>query len=189
MGSTLFLQETEATVVIFDLRGFADLAGRLSPVELGAALGRFYEHTESIVLGSGGRVIKFMGDIVMAAWLATGAEDHRREALDALRAAHAERPRWIQEGLDQGQPLLDYSVAAASGPVLVGHIGTERMRTFDVLGEPVSVARKLTLVATTRGLDHLVTAEALASKAGRIPAVEVEGIELGGKLIRLFRLA
>ena len=57
-----------------------------------------------------------------------------------------------------------------------------------VLGEAVNVAQKLTVVATTRQMDHLLTSETLESPAGRLAAVEVEGVELGGKQIRLFRL-
>ena len=188
MGA-VFLQVTEGTVVLFDLRGFQTLAGRLGPIDLGAALSRFYDHAEACTLAAHGRVVKFMGDLVLCAWLSSEVEDHRRQAVAAVREASERRSRWIQEGIDAGLPLLDYSVAAASGPLLVGHIGTDRMRSFDVLGEPESTAHKLTLVATSRSLGHLLTADVLASPSGRIPAVEVEGIELGDRHVRLFRLA
>ena len=190
MGS-MFLQVTDATVVLFDLKSFGKLASRLGPLELGASLARYYEHVESVVLGHGGRVIRFVGDLAVGAWLASATEDCSRQALQALAEAHSKRPAWIQAGIDLGMPLLDYTMAATAGSVLVGQIGTERMRSFDVLGEPVTDARKLTTLANARGLDHLFTFETLEAipASDRPSAVEVEGIELGDRSLRLFRLA
>ena len=184
----MFLQESEATIMMFDLRGFSALAARLGPVDLGAALSRYYQHAESCVATHGGRMVKFLGDGVLACWLSSEVEDHRRKAVAAVWEAHKKRTAWVQKGVDEGFPVLDYSVAGATGPVLVGHIGTDRLKQFDVLGEPVNIVGKLTSVATARNMDHLVTAETLESPAGRLSAVEVEGIELGGKQLRLFRL-
>ncbi|MBI4512379.1 MAG: adenylate/guanylate cyclase domain-containing protein [Deltaproteobacteria bacterium] len=186
MGS-MFLQEAEATVVMFDLRGFATLAARLGPVDLGASLSRFYEHAEACIVANEGRIIRFMGDWVLAAWLASEVGDHRKKSLAAVAESRRRRAPWVQKGVDGGHPLLDYSVAAATGPVLVGQIGTERLKFFDVLGEPASIVRKLTVVCTLRNVEHLVTSETL-DFADKPAAVEVEGVELGGKMLRLFRL-
>ena len=184
----MFLQEAEATVMMFDLRGFSKLAASLGPIDLGASLSRFYEHCESCVVAHGGRMVKFLGDAVLCCWLSSEVDDFRRKAVAAVWESHKKRGPWVQKGVDDGFPVLDYSVAAATGPVLVGHIGTERLKQFDVLGEPVNIVGKLTSVATARNMDHLVTNETLDSPAGRLPALEVEGIELGGKALRLFRL-
>lgn len=185
---SMFLQEAEATVVMFDLKGFSRLAASLSPVELGVALSRYYEHVESLVVAHQGRIVKFMGDAVFCVWLSSEVDDHRRKAVASLWEAHRKRGAWVHQGVSDGQPVLDYTVAAATGPVLVGHIGTERLKFFDVLGEPVSTAQKLTTVAASRGVDHIMTSETLDSPGGRLAGIEVEGIELGGKQLRLYRL-
>jgi len=70
MAGDMFLQEAEAAVLVFDLRGFTPLCARLGPIELGAALGRFYEHCEAAVDAGGGRVIKLVGDMVVSVWVA-----------------------------------------------------------------------------------------------------------------------
>jgi len=185
----MFLQEAEATIVVFDLRGFSQLAARLGPVDLGAALGRYYEHVEQCAVAHDGRIVKFIGDAVLCVWLSSEHDDFRRKAVAAVWESNKKRSAWVQKGVTDGLPLLDYSVAAATGPVLVGQIGTKKHTAFDVLGEPVNIAFKLCGAAATRGVDHLVTAESLESPAGRLQAVEVEGIELGGRQLRLFRLA
>ncbi len=193
--ATLFLEETDAAVVVFDLRSFQQLAANLSPVDIGAALSHFYAHAEALILGQQGRVVKFAGDAVLGAWLAhdgaaqgehAQSELVRRQAVKTVAAAHAGRQAWLDDNAGRGVPSLDYTVVAADGPVLAGHIGTERFKTFDVLGGPVSAAFKLTAVASARGLDHLLTVT--VTEIGEVPTVEVEGIELGGKLLRLHRL-
>jgi class 3 adenylate cyclase len=83
-------------------------------------------------------------------------------------------------------PQMRFSIAAAAGRVLAGQIGTERLRGFDVLGAPANVAVKLTTAATLRDVDNLVTGDVIAPDTSR--ATEVEGIELGGKSYRLYRV-
>ena len=183
----IYLQESEATVVMFDLRGFAHLAATSSPVDLGAALSRFYDHAEALVLGHQGRVLKFMADLVTAAWVSGEVDDHRARALAAVRAASTGAAAWQAENARHHMPVLEYSVAAASGKVLAGQLGTDRMRAFDVLGEPVAICGKLTVVATVRGVANLVTAESLPV-GGRHGVMEVEGIEIGGRQLRLYKV-
>jgi adenylate cyclase len=180
----VFLHETEAAVVVFDLRGYSRLCVELAPLELGLALGRFYRHVERCVDAYGGRVVKLVGDAVLAAWLANETAWPRRAAIAAVAGAQRDKPAWLDEGRRERAAHLDYSVGAAAGPVLAGHLGAERHRAFDVVGEAVVQAFRLTSVAGARGEDHL-----LAMTVPDHPAVEVEGVELGGKLLRLWKLA
>jgi adenylate cyclase len=183
-NDALLLEETEGSVVVFDLRDFSRLAQTMSPLELGLGLSGYYMHTEKVILGNGGRVVRFVGDMVMGAWLAKQVGDHQKSALKAVADAEAGRSAWRERAEQVNLPVLDYSIAAASGPMLAGHIGTPRMRQFDVLGESPMQAVKLATVATSRNMGHLVT-----FSAPGILTVEVEGVELGGRQLRLFRLA
>lgn len=188
-GSTgVFLEEVDAVVVAFDLRGFTTLAAHRSPVELGALLTRFYEHVEGVVEKAKGQIVRWQGDIVLGAWLASPRlPDHRQRAVDAVRDAVRSQVGWRDDGVADGLPALTYSVGAAAGMVLAGNLGTAKRRQFDVLGEPASVAARLAIVATQRDVTHLVTAECCAGLSG--VAVEGEPIELGGKGYRLYRVA
>jgi class 3 adenylate cyclase len=180
----LLLQETAGTVIVFDLHDFSRLAATSSPLDLGAALTAYYLHAEKCILGEDGRVVKFSGDMVLGVWLERQHPTHREKAMDALAACEHEREPWLERNRKQKLPSLDYSVAIASGPLLAGQIGTPRLRTFDVLGEAVNIAAKLAAVAQARGVHHL---SAVAVPGAAI--MEVEGVELGGKHIRLYRLA
>src|SRR5262249_10517418 len=147
------------------------------------ALARYYAHAEACIEGAGGRLVKFAGDAVLAAWLADEVPWPKVQALNAVVAAQRGKAAFLDACRTAGMPDLDYSVAAAAGPVLAGQIGTERHTSFDVLGEAVNVAFKLASAAQARGVDHLLAVAVVGHDL-----VEVEGIELGGKLLRLFRL-
>jgi class 3 adenylate cyclase len=189
MGNTMFLQEVEATVMVSDVRDFEPLAKQLGPVDLGLALSRFYEHIGGIVESHHGRIVKFIGDGVLSVFL--GSSDHKGRALSAIFEAIKTRQAFLDENARNKLPLLDYHIGAASGTVLAGEIGTEKLRFFDVLGQPVNHAFRLTSLATRRGVTNLVesnTYEGVADKAKRPAAVETDVVELDAEKLRLFKI-
>jgi adenylate cyclase len=182
----LFLQETDGAVMVFDLRDFSRLAAEQAPLDLGAALSAYYVHCEKCILGHDGRVVKFAGDAVIGVWLANQARDHAQKAIAAMTTSAREREAWLERNAKLKLPVLDYSVALAEGPLLAGQIGTPRFRSFDILGEAVNISTKLTTVATSRDLHHISAVQPPAGTYAKM--IEVEGIELGGRQIRLWRL-
>ena len=84
---SVFLQEVQATILTFDLRDFTRMVSTLAPVELGINLSRFYEHVESFVAKKRGRVVKWMGDAVLCAWLFSENTDHGAAGIAALETA------------------------------------------------------------------------------------------------------
>lgn len=181
----VFLQEVEATIVMFDLRKFNELSATLIPIELATNLTRFYEHVESVVSGSEGRIVKWMGDSVLCAWLGSEDDEHKRHALEVLKEALQKRDAFVKDCEAAGLESLDYSVAIASGPVLVGQIGTTQEKSFDVLGQAVNVADKLTAAASSRKLDHLIAESAIVDG---VETTEVDPIDLGGQTHKLYTL-
>jgi adenylate cyclase len=183
LSDAVFLHETEAAVVLFDLRGFTRLAAGLTPLDLGLALSRYYSHAEACIESNGGRLVKFAGDAVLGAWLANETSKPQSQAVGAVATAMKQRNDFLARCRADGMPELDHSVAVAFGSVLAGQIGTDRHKTFDVLGEPVNAAFKLAVLAQARNVDHLI-----AVPVPGLKLVEVEGVELGGKMMRLYRL-
>ena len=185
---TMFLQVVEATVLAADLRDFSPLAAQLGPVELGLALSRFYEHVGAVVEKHHGRVVKFIGDGVLTVFVA--AEAHGR-ALRAVQELVHSREKFLDENVGMKLPVLDYSVGASSGTVLAGELGTQKLRFYDVLGQPVNHAFRLTALAGRRGVTNLVDAATLEGVAAgdRPPAIETDSVELDAAKLRLYRLS
>ena len=73
----------------------------------------------------------------------------------------------------------------ASGSVLAGELGTEKLRFYDVLGQPVYQAFRINALATRRAVTNLIAAETFLSARGSdcgIANVNIgtSGAEIGG---------
>jgi adenylate cyclase len=186
---TMFLQVVDATVLLADLRNFSPLAAQLGPVELGLALSRFYEHVGAVVEKHHGRIVKFIGDGVLTVFVGPSAENRAR-ALNTVAELVRSRQAFLDENFKVHLPVLDYSVGAASGTLLAGELGTDKLRFYDVLGQPVNHAFRLTALAGRRNVTNLVdsaTIEGIAA-ADRPPAIETDAVELGDDKHRLFKI-
>jgi adenylate cyclase len=188
MSENIFLQEMHATVVFFDVRRFSQLAASLSPTDLAVALGAFYRHVEDHVQKEGGRVVKFISDAVLTLFPSVGGVDHAGKALSMLRTLTEQADAWHARNRELGLPELVYSAGAAMGPVLHGELGTDRLRAFDALGRPVTLAVKLAQLSTMRGVPHLVTGATIKAATADVPCIEVEGFEFADRPVRLYRV-
>jgi class 3 adenylate cyclase len=164
---TLFLQESDATVFLADIREFSKLASkRGATIELAITLSRFYEHIASVAKAEGGRVIKLCGDGVLCAFV--GIADHRQHALKALQKSVATRDSMNDIARAGNMPVIDYTTVIGSGRVLAGDLGAEKLQGFDVIGPVVNRLFHLSQIATQRGVTHLIE----ASTFDAIPAAD-----------------
>lgn len=187
----MFLQEVEATVLLADVRDFSPLAAQLGPVDLGLALSRFYEHVGAIIESSHGRIVKFIGDGVLGVFIGGGGADHRGRALNAVAKLVRGREQFLDDNVKHKLPVLDYAIGVASGSVLAGELGTDKLRFYDVLGQPVNQAFRLTGLATRRQVSNLIAAdtyENAVDKSARPVAVETDMVEIGADKLRLFKI-
>lgn len=189
--ANVFLQEVQATVVLADVRDFSTLAAQLGPVDLGVVLSRFYEHVANILEKHHGRLVKFVGDGVLTVFIGAGPIDHCGRALEAITECLKTRGEFLDENRKRKLPVVDYGLAASSGTVLAGELGTEKSRFYDILGRPVNLAFGINRFASMRGVSNLVDAatfEGVKDASKRPKGIETEGVELGGERVRLFKL-
>jgi class 3 adenylate cyclase len=100
----------------------------------------------------------------------------------------AHRDSWLADNAKVKLPVLDYTASAASGLVLCGELGTDRVRFWDVIGAPVNRAFRLCTLAMERRVTNLVDADTVEKARTKPSCVEVDPAELGGARCRLFRL-
>lgn len=138
------------TVLFSDLIGFTQLTqkrGKEGHTELHVRqLNRYLGAMVAVITDHGGTVDKFIGDAVMAVFGSPLGRGERQEALAALRCARAMHhalaelnTAWRAEGIEP----LNSGIGLASGPAMVGQIGSPQRLEFTVIGDTVNLASRL----------------------------------------------
>jgi adenylate cyclase len=123
------------------------------------------------ILANGGTVVQFMGDALMAIFNAPVAQpDH---PLRAARAALGMQAR--ATALAAGHPEWPrFRVGVATGPALVGNVGSDEVRSFTAIGDTVNLAARLqTQAEIGRVVVSAATAAALEGQATLVPIGEL----------------
>jgi class 3 adenylate cyclase len=157
-------EETEATILFSDIRGFSSLAEQLPPRELAALLGKHLAAMAEVVLAHGGTIDKFAGDAVMAVFGAPEPQPDHPER--ALRCALAMQTR--QAELNQGRTgdtqSLGMGIGINTGTVIAGTVGGGGRLEYTVVGDAVNVAQRLQADAAAG--EVLATAATIAAVPG-----------------------
>lgn len=126
-------REIDATILFSDISAFSARTLELSPVETLAFVNNFFAWiTAEALRPTHGIVDKYIGDALMIAFSTEfGSED---SFVDAVQAA-----RWMGE-----HDVLSFCphIGIASGPVIVGHVGTPLKYDASVFGAPVALAAR-----------------------------------------------
>jgi class 3 adenylate cyclase/uncharacterized protein (DUF427 family) len=132
--------EIDAAIMFCDLRGSTSLEetlGRDAYIEL---LNGFFETVSSVIHDTGGEVLKFIGDAVLAVF-----PDHEKgtegciNAIEACKRIVAELDAASQE---QSQ-RVECSIGVSHGSVTYGNVGSQERLDFTVIGQPANVAARL----------------------------------------------
>jgi class 3 adenylate cyclase len=132
------------SILFADMRGFVQLCHVVSRPELiQKHLNDFLGMLSDNVLESRGMVNKFLGDGLMAVFR---GEDHSRRAVECaarmVQSFAGLRSRWDDES---NVPLgfLDIGVGIATDTVIIGTVGSDRVRDFTTIGTAVNLAAHL----------------------------------------------
>ena len=183
-----------ATVLFCDLRGFTSLSERRGAEEAVETLNEFFTITTDWVRECGGFVDKFIGDALLVVFglFDRGGDDdggasRRAGAVAAVRCASG-----IVERLEDlsrrrsaaGKEPLAVTIAAHSGEVVAGVIGSKDRHEYTVVGDTVNVSARLQQVAKDYG--PVVISDAtyeLARSAGTVMHVQkTDSVLLRGRM-------
>ena len=159
--------ETDVGILFADARGFTAWAALRTPTQVAAALNRFYGGAMESLMAHDAVVDKFVGDEVMAIFIADipslGANmcDHMvlaaQQMMTAARASFAE---------------LSIGIGLNRGTAWVGNVGAAAIKDFTAVGDVVNVASRLLRCA---GPGEIVIAEEVYADLTAPPrAVEKE---------------
>ncbi len=168
----------EGTVLFADLRGFTAFAEQLEPGVVLEALNHYLTMMSDTILDTGGTLVSYMGDGIMAVF---GAPLPQRDHADrALTAAVAMLERlgsfnsWLA---DRGHATaFRMGVGVASGPVMSGQVGSSRRVEYTALGATTNLASRLEAMTKELGVQVLVAEATSACLVARSPVLREIGV-------------
>jgi adenylate cyclase len=139
-----------ASILFTDLRGFTGLTERFAndPEGLLTVLNTHLKKVIRSIAICGGVVEKFVGDGVMATFGASGQQpDHVDRAMAAAIGLVGANEALNRRCAGDWGFRLEVGVGIASGPVVIGAVGSADRSELGVLGDAVNVAARLVMHA------------------------------------------
>ncbi len=140
--------ETIHSVIWYsDMRNSTPLAECLSAEDFFAMVNAYFECTAGAVMDSGGEVLRFIGDAVLAIFpIRKGDSTERQACQKAMRAMREAEKRVCKMNLDRlakGQPVIKYGLGLHVGDVMYGNIGVPERLEFSVIGPAANETARL----------------------------------------------
>ncbi len=141
-------ERVEVTVLMSDIRSYSSIAEHADPSQLAGQLNTHRAAMNRAILASGGTVMQFVGDAVMAVFGAPFSQvDHADRAVEAARSMHAEQrvinARWEREQL----PAFGLGLGLSTGEAAAALLGSEERLEYTVVGDTVNMAQRLQQLA------------------------------------------
>jgi class 3 adenylate cyclase len=131
----------EVSVLFADLQGFTTFSERSDPNAVVRLVNEYFEAAVPLILDEGGTITQFAGDALMAIFNAP--IHHADHARRAARAALAMQAACEAISVQAGDARPRFRVGIATGPALVGNIGSRDVRNFTAIGDTPNLASRL----------------------------------------------
>ena len=169
----------EITVLFADLRDFTSLSETQSPDQTIEMLHVCMDMASTAIAESGGVVVNFMGDAVMAVFNAPNEQpDH---ALRAVKAGLAMQESFALYREDDSceHPAIHFGVGINSGIALVGNMGAMNQYQYTAIGDDVNVASRICSYA--RAGEVLIGDKTYQYVRPKVMSRSLEPVKLKGK--------
>lgn len=143
-------QPIDAIIWASDMRGFTDLAARLTERDMIAVLDAYFDRLAGSVMAEGGEVLKFIGDGLLAVFPFSRFDSEGDAASAAVTAAQDALSVLERLNEDEGQLSdiegwrpLKTGIALHRGEVFFGNVGAPERLDFTVIGRAVNAVSRV----------------------------------------------
>jgi adenylate cyclase len=159
------VESVRAVLWYADIRGFTAIAETAPGFVVIELLDDVFETLTATLRRSGGQVLKFLGDGMLATFAveATGRAETCRRALDAAVEAMQALDALNAARAAAGKPVAAVDLALHLGDVLYGNVGATDRLDFTVIGPAVNEVARIEALCETLGRRVLVSAELAAA--------------------------
>ncbi len=183
------------TVFFSDIAGFTSLSEMLTPDVLVRLLNEYFSTMSEPIRQGEGVIDKFIGDAIMAYWGAPFVAEPV-QATNAVQAGLMQR-RLIHEFREKVPEILgvrldtleiEMRIGIATGPAVVGTVGSRAHSNYTVMGDIVNLASRLEGACKTYDLHFLVDEETWRRTEG-VLFREIDSLRVKGRKtpVRIFQ--
>ncbi|MDE2446962.1 MAG: adenylate/guanylate cyclase domain-containing protein, partial [Alphaproteobacteria bacterium] len=177
----------DVTVMFVDIQNFTPMGERLKPEELVRIVNSLLSVCSAGILSQGGTIDKFIGDAVMAFWNAPMLQaDHQYLACRTALEIQTRIAKFNQDAANKttlephGLWPVSVRIGLASGPAVVGNMGSLERFDYSVLGETVNLASRAEGLGKHVGY-NIVVAGPLHKKTHDLALLSAGALRLRGK--------
>jgi adenylate cyclase len=191
-GIELGGEEKNLTVMFSDVRGFTTYSEKHTPKEVVEVLNEYLTQMTHLVFQTEGTLDKYIGDAIMAFWGApTVQQDNAYRAcstaLGMVDLLHNVLHRkWELEGKEK----LEIGVGLNTGPMVVGFVGSETMKSYTLIGDAVNLGSRLEGTTKEYHVEIIISETTFAEVKNDMLCRELDLIKVKGKNepIRIYEL-
>ena len=154
-GTALFLRSEVVVILVADIRNYTGMSETLPATEFSRLIADWFRESSDIIEKCGGTIDKFIGDAVMAYWVASKKTNPAKEvncSLDTARQLIARSATFSNQIAAQfpGQSFR-IGIGLNVGDAMLGNVGTGENQSFTIVGDSVNVAFRLETLTKEKG--------------------------------------
>lgn len=137
-------QQVEASVLFVDIIGFTKLTQTMKPEKTNQLLNEYFSYISQAASIYGGHVDKFMGDCVMLVFGVPKQDIHHSyQAISCALLIQKIISNLNQQRKANNKEPVNFHIAANSGLMLAGNMGSEQRMEYTVIGDAVNLAARI----------------------------------------------
>jgi PAS domain S-box-containing protein len=167
------------TILFADLQGFTPFSEKHPPETVFRVLNSYLSLAAQAILEQEGTLDKFIGDAVLAIW--NSPDQQSDHALRAVRAAQAimQRAQEAHHRFNDASLQLTFRIGIATGPAMIGNVGTNDLFNYTAIGDTVNIAQRLQVSAQAGQV--LLQKSTYDIVAGHVVATRLDPIAVKGR--------